>query len=71
MRYGKKHSAKKVFKFEGLYIAKEDDYLVSYAIKSGYYVVGLHPLTQRFVGIKWEGVYYVYTCLTLGPSTVR
>jgi hypothetical protein len=30
-------------------------------LKSGYYHLGLHPVTQRFVGIKWEGVYYVYT----------
>jgi hypothetical protein len=42
---------------------------VSYDMKSGYYHVGLHPATQRFVGIKLEGVYYVYTCLPFGLST--
>ncbi len=42
---------------------------MSYDIKSGYYHVGLHPVTQRFVGIKLEGVYYVYTCLPFGLST--
>jgi hypothetical protein len=26
-------------------------------------------MTRRFVGIKWEGVYYEYTCLAFGLST--
>ncbi len=38
-------------------------------MKSGFYHVGLHPVTQRFVGIKLEGVYYVHTCLPFGLST--
>ncbi len=42
---------------------------MSYNVKSGYYHVGLHPVTQRFVRIKLEGVYYVYTCLPFGLST--
>ncbi len=37
-------------------------------MKSGYYNVGLHPLTRCFVGIKWDGMYYVYTCLPSGLS---
>jgi hypothetical protein len=69
MKYGNKHLAKKVFKFEGLYIVEKGDHSVSYDLKSGYYDVGLHPLARRFVGIKWEGVHYVYTCLPFGLST--
>ena len=42
---------------------------MSYDMKSGYYHVGLHPVTQRFVGIKLEGVYYGYTCLPFGHTT--
>jgi hypothetical protein len=72
MRYVNKHLANMVFKLEGLAvladIAEKGDHSVSYDLKSGYYHVGLHPVTQRFVGIKWEGVYYVYTCLPFGLS---
>jgi len=73
-RYGNKHLVKKVFKFEGLsdyseFIAERGDHSVSYDLKSVYYDVGLHPLTRRFVGIKWEEVHYVYTCLLFGLST--
>ena len=50
-------------------IAKKGDHLVSYDLKSGYYHVVIHPVTQRLAGIKWEGVYYVYTCLPFGLST--
>ena len=61
LRYVNKHLAKTVFKFEGLVdladIAEKGDHSVSHDLKSGYYHVGLHPVTQRFVGIKWEGVY--------------
>ena len=67
MKYVNKHLAKKVFKFEGLLdladIAEKGDHSVSCDLKSAYYHVGLHPMTRRFVGIKWEGVYYEYTCL--------
>jgi hypothetical protein len=73
MRYVNKHLAKKVFKFEGLAdladIAETGNHSASYDMKSGYYHVGLHPVTQRFVGIKWEWVYYVFTCLPFGLST--
>jgi hypothetical protein len=73
MRYVNKHLAKKVFKFEGLAdladMAEKGDYSVSYDLKSAYYHVGLHPITRRFVGIKWGGVYYEYTCLAFGLST--
>ena len=72
-RYVNKHLAKKVFKFEGLGdladIAEKGDHSVSYDLKSAYYHVGLHPMSRRFVGIKWEGVYYEYTCLAFGLST--
>ena len=70
MKYGNKHLAKKVFKFKGFYIVEKGDHSVSYDMKSaGYYDVGLQTLTRRFVGIKWEGVHYVYTCLPFGLST--
>ena len=73
MRYVNKHMAKKVFKFEGMAdladIAEKGDHSVSYDLKSGYYHVGLHLATRRFIGIKWDGVYYVYTCLPFGLST--
>ena len=60
-RYVNNHLAKNVFKFEGLGdladIAEKGDHSVSYDLKSAYYHVGLHPMSRRFVGIKWEGVY--------------
>jgi len=65
--YGSKHLAKKVFTFEVLYIIKKGDHLVSYDLKSGYCDVSLHPLTRRFVGIKWEGVYYIYVRAHVPP----
>jgi hypothetical protein len=69
MRHGNKHLANNLFKFEGLYIIKKVDHSVFYDLKLGYNDVGLHPLTRRFVGIDWEGVYYVYMCLPFGIST--
>jgi hypothetical protein len=73
MRYVNKHLAKKVLKFEGLAdladIVENGDHSVSYNLKSDYYHMGLHPVTRRFVGIKWDRVYYVYTCLPFGLST--
>ena len=73
MRYVTNYLAKKVFKFEGLSdladIAEKGDHSVSYDLMSGYYHVSLHPATRRFVGIKWEGVYYIYTCLTFGLAS--
>jgi hypothetical protein len=73
MRYVNKHLANKVFKFERLVdladIAEKGDHSVSYDLKSANYHVGLHTSTRRFVGIKWEGVYYEYKCLAFGLST--
>jgi hypothetical protein len=64
---------KKVFKFEGLkHLAdlwEKGDYAVSYDLMSGYYHVVLHPKSMTFVGLKWEGEYYVYNCLPFGLST--
>jgi len=31
--------------------------------------VAMHPVTRQVVGIKWEGVRYVYTCLPSGLFT--
>ena len=50
-------------------IDEKDDHSMFYDLNSGYYHVGFHPLTRRFVGIKWDGVYYVYTCLPFGLLT--
>ena len=73
MRYVNNFLSKRVFKFEGLLdladIAERGDQSVSYDLKSGYYHVGLHPASRRFVGIQWEGLYYEYTCLPFGLST--
>jgi len=56
-----------VFKFEGWSESagadEKGDHTVSYDLESGYYDVGLQPLTQRFVGIEWEGMYCVFSCL--------
>ncbi len=73
MRYVNKHLAKNVFKLEGLAdlvdIAEKSDHSVFYDLNFGYYYVGLHPVTRRFVGIKFEGVYCMYTCLPFELST--
>ncbi len=51
-----------MLKFEGLTdladIVEKGDHSVSYDMKSGNYHMGLHPVTRRFVVMKWEGVYY-------------
>ena len=64
---------KKGFKFEGMAdladISEKGDHSVSYNLKSVYYHAGLHPMTQRFVEIRCELVYYEYTCLAFGLST--
>jgi hypothetical protein len=73
MRYVNKHLAKMVFAFEGLVnladIAEKGDHLVSYNLKPACYHMGLIPMSRRFVGIKWKGVFYEYTCLAFGLST--
>jgi len=73
LRYVKRHLTKKVFKFEGLVdladITEKCNHSLSYDLKSAYYYVGLYPMTRRFFGIKWEGVYYEYTFLAFGLST--
>ncbi len=67
------HLAKKVFKFEwwseSTDIDEKGDDSKSNNLNSGYYHVALHPQTRRFIGIKREGVYYVYTCHPFGLST--
>ena len=67
MRYVNRHVGNKAFKFEGLKdladLAEKGNHAVSYDMMSGYYHVGLHPRSRTFVGLKWEGKYYVYNCL--------
>jgi hypothetical protein len=73
MRYFNKHLGKKDFKFEGLKdladLAEKGDYAVSYDLVSGYYHVGLFHASHTYVGFKWGGRYYVYSCLPFGLST--
>ena len=73
MRYVNDHLTKRVFKFEGLSdlsdMSEKGDYSLSYDLTSGYYHVALHPLSRRFVGFQWKGVYYQYNCLPFGLST--
>ncbi len=70
MRYVNEHLTKRVFKFEGLSdlsdMSKKGDYSLSYDLTPGYYHVPLHPLSRRFVGIQWKGVYYQYKFLPFG-----
>jgi len=57
----------KAFKFEGLKdlaeLVERGDHAVSYDLMSGYYQVALHARSRTFVGLKWEGKYFVYNCL--------
>jgi hypothetical protein len=73
LRYVNRHLGKKIFKFEGLRdlsdLAEKGDHAVSYDLMSGYYHVGVHPLSRIFLGFFWEGRYYVYNCLPFGLST--
>ena len=50
-------------------MSEKGDYSLSYDLTSGYYHVALHPLSRRFVGFQWKGVYYQYNCLPFGLST--
>jgi hypothetical protein len=73
MRYVNRHLGNKAFMFEGLKdladLAETGDHAVSYDLMSGYYHVTLHPKSRTFVGLKWEGKYYVYNSLAFGLST--
>jgi hypothetical protein len=73
MRYVNQHLGKKVFKLEGLKdlagMAERGDHAMSYGIMSGYHHVDLHLRYRTFVGFKWEGQYFVYSCLPFGLST--
>ncbi len=64
MRYVNGHLAMRVFKFEDLsdlsYMSEKGDYSFSYTLTSGCYHVALYPLSRRFVGFQWKGVYYQY-----------
>ncbi len=72
-RYVNGDLGKKAFKFEGLKdlsdLAERGDHAVSYDLMSGYYNVGLHLRSRTFVGFRWEGSYYAYSCLPFGLST--
>ncbi len=50
-------------------LSEREDHAVSYDLMSGYYQVGLHPRSRTFVGLMWEGQYYVYSCLPFGLWT--
>jgi hypothetical protein len=56
MRYVYRHLGKKVFKFEGLKdmagMAERGDHAFFYDLMSGYYHLGLHPMSRTFVGFK-------------------
>ncbi len=73
MRNGNLHLGRKAFKFKGLKdladIADPGDHAVSYDLISEYYHVAPHPISIAFVGFKWEGEYYVYSCLSFGLLT--
>ena len=72
LRYVNRHLGKKVFKFEGLRdladLAERGDRAVSYDLTSGYYHVGVHPVSRIFLGFHWAGRFYVYNCLPFGLS---
>jgi len=71
MRYVNLHLGQKVFNLEGLKdlgdLAERGDHAVSHDLMSGYYHVGLHHGSKW--EFKWEGQYYVYSCLPIGLST--
>jgi hypothetical protein len=73
MRYVNEHLTKRVFTFEGLSnlsdMSEKGDYSLSCDLTSGYYHLPLHPLSRRFVGFQWKGVYYQYNCLPFGLFT--
>jgi len=56
MRYVNRYLGNKAFMFEGLKdladLSEKGDHAVSYDLMSGYYHVGLHPISKTFVGFK-------------------
>ena len=73
LRYVNRHLEKKVFKLEVLRdlanLSERGDRAVSYDLMSGYYHVGMHPVSRTFLGIFWEENYYLYICFPFGLST--
>ena len=61
------------FKYEDLRTAnllfERGDYMFSFDLKSGYHHVDIADVHQKFLGIEWCGVYYVFTVLPFGLST--
>ena len=56
MRFVNRHLEKKVFKFEGLKdladMVEKGNHMVSYDLMSGFYHVGLHPMSRTFIGFS-------------------
>jgi len=50
-------------------LSERSNNAVSYDMMSGYYHMGVHPVTRTFLGFFWEGRYFVYNCIPFGLST--
>eukprot|EP00732_Lithocolla_globosa_P005907 Lithocolla_globosa_v1_NODE_6454_length_1086_cov_2.369544.p1 type:complete len:152 gc:universal NODE_6454_length_1086_cov_2.369544:528-73(-) len=56
------------FKLETLHTIPRwaDKWASTIDLKNGYYQVHIVKEAQTYFGLKWQGVYYVYTCLPFG-----
>ena len=70
LRYLNRFLWKQQFKYEDLRTAmllfEQGDYMFSFDLKSGYHHVDVTEVHQKFLGIEWDGAYYVFTVLPLG-----
>jgi hypothetical protein len=61
------------FKFEDLKVASNyfsaGCYMCSFDLKSGYHHIDVHPAYQQYLGLSWQGSYYMFTSVAFGLSS--
>jgi hypothetical protein len=47
---------------------KKDGWMATFDLKSGYHHIDIHAAFQQYLGLCWEGKYYVFTSCPFGMS---
>lgn len=73
LRYVNDHLAVPKFKYESLKsledIMLKTDYVFGCDLSNGYWQVHMHPSTYQYLGLEWQGKYYMFKCLPFGLAS--
>ena len=61
------------FKMEGMHVVKDllqkNDWMMRIDLKDAYFLIPIDPLHQKFLGFKWQGKSFQFTCLPFGLAS--